>query len=305
MFRSSKLVYPGLDYVNALRPGHVHLHGTFQQLTSRFVRNGLRVTNGVFSDETGNVRVVWFAVNVALLIKRGVVYELRGNYELKRGQFQISNPKFCNLDEGCESFDKITKKEEPEVRVPVQANVWTAPIGGRGLSQDSKWGELRSRVFQRDNYTCAVCGSHTNLTVDHKLALRLGGTNAMSNLQTLCKDCHEDKHYRNFLDRKFDAMDDYGENYEPTIKIKTLSTALKNKTGVQISYTDRDGLHSYRVIHPKDIYKGYRYMGRIVNKKKVYVNAFCELDHADRTFRVSRMKILTKHSLSKNLYTPT
>jgi len=284
-------VYVNLDTVEDLRPGRVHLHGLFRTIDSHFVRNGLRVTDGLFSDNTGSVRVVWFAANVAPLIKNGVVYELRGNFALKNGRFQIMNPKFRDLEEGCGTFEKAKKVEEPET-APTQANVWTAPIGGRGLASDSEWKALRTKVFQKDNYTCRVCGARTNLTVDHKLPLGLGGTNAISNLQTLCKDCHEDKHYRNFLDRKFDAIDDYGKNYEPTVKIKKLSKALKSRTGVRISYTDRDGVHTNRTIHPKDLYKGYRYMGKIVNKNKVYVNAFCELDNADRTFRVSRMKLL-------------
>jgi 5-methylcytosine-specific restriction endonuclease McrA len=37
---------------------------------------------------------------------------------------------------------------------------------------------------------CKYCGATENLTIDHKHPVSLGGTDDLSNLQTLCYDCN-------------------------------------------------------------------------------------------------------------------
>ncbi len=57
--------------------------------------------------------------------------------------------------------------------------------------------EVRKYVFERDQYLCQSCGknqTHSKLTIDHIIALAIGGTNDLSNLQTLCFDCNRRKH---------------------------------------------------------------------------------------------------------------
>ena len=51
----------------------------------------------------------------------------------------------------------------------------------------------KDKVMARDNWTCQRCGTQDDLTIDHKRAVARGGTNAMSNLQTLCEPCNRDK----------------------------------------------------------------------------------------------------------------
>ena len=52
--------------------------------------------------------------------------------------------------------------------------------------------EMQKLVFERDNYTCQMCGSKSNLHVDHiqswaeYVELRF----SMDNCRTLCKSCH-------------------------------------------------------------------------------------------------------------------
>lgn len=56
--------------------------------------------------------------------------------------------------------------------------------------------EVRKYVFNRDNYQCKSCGKtqqETQLTVDHIIALARGGSNDISNLQTLCSRCNQQK----------------------------------------------------------------------------------------------------------------
>ena len=52
---------------------------------------------------------------------------------------------------------------------------------------------VRHRVFERDHYTCSFCGSQEDLTLDHYVALSLGGTHDESNLVTACRSCNSRK----------------------------------------------------------------------------------------------------------------
>jgi 5-methylcytosine-specific restriction endonuclease McrA len=171
--------------------------------------------------------------------------------------------------------------ESDKIATPTHENNWTAPIGSTSLSADSKWRALKMKVIQRDDHACVLCGSKTNLTVDHIKELSLGGTNAMINLRTLCKDCHEQRHNRKFLEYDFDADDNYGENYKISPKVEALNKAMKTGKGIGIKYVDGQGLYSERVIYPIKLYR----------RKYVYVDAYCELDKDDRVFRLSRMRI--------------
>ncbi|KOP23539.1 HNH nuclease [Hapalosiphon sp. MRB220] len=56
--------------------------------------------------------------------------------------------------------------------------------------------EVRKYVHQRDNYQCQSCNQthhDTHLTIDHIIPLARGGTNDISNLQTLCLTCNQQK----------------------------------------------------------------------------------------------------------------
>ena len=65
--------------------------------------------------------------------------------------------------------------------------------------------EVRKFVFERNNYQCQSCNkidlTAKNLQVDHIIALAQGGTNDMSNLQTLCAKCNREKSAK--LDPRF------------------------------------------------------------------------------------------------------
>ncbi|MFN6537593.1 MAG: HNH endonuclease [Nostoc sp. EkiNYC01] len=56
--------------------------------------------------------------------------------------------------------------------------------------------EVKKYVWQRDKYQCRSCGKtapETNLTIDHIIPLARGGQNDISNLQTLCFTCNQQK----------------------------------------------------------------------------------------------------------------
>jgi 5-methylcytosine-specific restriction endonuclease McrA len=64
--------------------------------------------------------------------------------------------------------------------------------------------EVRKYVFERDRYQCQSCGKtqlEAQLTIDHIIPLALGGQNDISNLQTLCWTCNQQK--KHHLDPRF------------------------------------------------------------------------------------------------------
>jgi 5-methylcytosine-specific restriction protein A len=53
---------------------------------------------------------------------------------------------------------------------------------------------LRVRVLVRALYRCEQCHAATgDLRVDHIVPLSKGGSNALTNMQALCEDCHDAK----------------------------------------------------------------------------------------------------------------
>lgn len=64
----------------------------------------------------------------------------------------------------------------------------------------SDWNKRRRKVYKRDNYTCQNCGAkggphgNTKLHAHHVLPKSKGGSDSLSNLKTLCADCHNSAH---------------------------------------------------------------------------------------------------------------
>lgn len=57
------------------------------------------------------------------------------------------------------------------------------------------WEQKRAAVLERDDYTCQGCGQNGGeLHVHHICPLGAGGSNALSNLLTLCDGCHGKVH---------------------------------------------------------------------------------------------------------------
>lgn len=162
-------------------------------------------------------------------------------------------------------------------------NQWDNTIEGTGLSINSSWGDLRTTVFKRDNYTCKACGRKDNLTVDHIVQLSCGGTNNLENLQTLCKYCHEEKDNRKIFNRSFNHDNYYGSHTTSDPKLLIIETAIKNGSKIKISYIDILQKTTYREISPTHFTKEHGI---------AYLVAFCHLRNAKRTFRVSRITII-------------
>jgi 5-methylcytosine-specific restriction enzyme A len=90
--------------------------------------------------------------------------------------YGMTNALYCS---NCGSYNQITPTTKRD------------PIESR----------LRHEVFKRDNYKCLECGKdkkETTLHVDHIIPVSKGGTDELSNLQTLCQACNLAKSDKNW-----------------------------------------------------------------------------------------------------------
>jgi ATP-dependent DNA helicase RecG len=85
--------YSEVTLISQLRPGNVSISGEIKQVSSRYVRRGMHITEAVISDKSGSVKAVWFNQPYrAAALKRDQLYYLSGLYELRRQRFTIMNP---------------------------------------------------------------------------------------------------------------------------------------------------------------------------------------------------------------------
>lgn len=85
--------YSNVLPLNKIRPGVVSIEAKISQVTGRYVRRAMHITEAMASDETGSVRLVWFNQPYrAGAIKAGQSYFISGEYGLHRNRFTINNP---------------------------------------------------------------------------------------------------------------------------------------------------------------------------------------------------------------------
>lgn len=69
-----------------------------------------------------------------------------------------------------------------------------------GYGYPPDWDQRRRRVYKRDNYTCQNCGNQggpygdAELHAHHIVNVASGGSHDLTNLTTLCVDCHTATH---------------------------------------------------------------------------------------------------------------
>src|SRR5690606_18467720 len=73
----------------------------------------------------------------------------------------------------CKSCQMAAKRQKP-----------------KGLKEATKWD-----VWERDDFRCKWCGTRRYLAVDHIIPRSKGGTDRLSNLQTLCRSCNCSKQH--------------------------------------------------------------------------------------------------------------
>ena len=101
----------------------------------------------------------------------------------------------------CKEIEPITKRSDtiPKMLKDIEATFSLQCTQMDGYPPD--WAERRRAVLARDNFECIKCcfprifpTARRKLHVHHIRPLKRGGTNALSNLVTLCNKCHSITH---------------------------------------------------------------------------------------------------------------
>jgi 5-methylcytosine-specific restriction endonuclease McrA len=72
--------------------------------------------------------------------------------------------------------------------------LWNAEATPSRLPAE-EWEFLRKAALERDGYSCGNCGkSNLVLQVHHIIEIQNGGSNRLTNLRTLCNECHALNH---------------------------------------------------------------------------------------------------------------
>jgi len=73
----------------------------------------------------------------------------------------------------------------------------TERLALKRITQWKYWSKIRAAVLKRDNWTCQQCKTKLKkFDIHHIVKQRLGGSDAIDNLMTVCRKCHY------ILDRK-------------------------------------------------------------------------------------------------------
>lgn len=85
--------YSAVTPINRIRPGQVTIKATIKDVSGRYVRRGMHITEAAASDESGSVHIIWFNQPYrATSLKRDQPYYISGKFELSHQRLSISNP---------------------------------------------------------------------------------------------------------------------------------------------------------------------------------------------------------------------
>ncbi len=86
--------YSNVVTINKIKPSQIAvLKGHFKSITGRYVRRGMHITEAIFSDPTGSVKIVWFNQPYReKYIDKSTEYLLAGKFEFNKMRLNIINP---------------------------------------------------------------------------------------------------------------------------------------------------------------------------------------------------------------------
>ena len=100
------------------------------------------------------------------------------------------------LDIEVENVEAICRAMEGKVLNGLRLSGWDRFKGPAQMSRPyaAEWEWLRLQTFERDDYTCAYCGTRGGrLECDHIVPVSRGGGNDLENLTTACFSCNRSK----------------------------------------------------------------------------------------------------------------
>lgn len=159
---------------------------------------------------------------------------------------------------------------------------------------------LRSRVIELDNYTCRLCNITADLRtleVDHILPISLGGSNEISNLQTLCWKCNLNKR-----DKLADNIKDYSDTEDVLKmldKIKEVLEKYKHLSWQEFLIVYKvDPLFRFNRLSLNDLRPLFKRIS-IVNERVKEASSKSSLERDKLIYYVWKNHSLTQEEISK------
>lgn len=138
------------------------------------------------------------------------------------------------MEKYCKSCGRVFKDSDFKL-CPYCGNKLSTRTGRQPIPR-----KLRHQVFQRDGYRCRECGAtnkQTRLHVDHIVPVAKGGTNDLSNLQTLCEACNRAKYTDEWVGGQSGSITHKSKSRVANYKPKPLP--YFNKIGMKALEDDR------------------------------------------------------------------
>lgn len=101
-------------------------------------------------------------------------------------KIKVLRDRVISLEKSLQSIKRNIKKSSEEVDP-----LWK-DISGKEFYNSSAWRRLRYLVLETHDKVCVLCGSNSNLHVDHIVPRSIDPSKALDikNMQILCKDCN-------------------------------------------------------------------------------------------------------------------
>ena len=151
------------------------------------------------------------------------------------------------------------------------------------LTYPPDWDERRRQVEERDGNQCSKCPNRIHLHLHHIKPLSIGGSNKISNLELLCRDCHSELHGGSDFTGEFTQTETAFSK-----RVTNIRYAILNGKRITFNYRKpEESDYHKRTIKPAELINldHQRNTG-----STLCVRGYCELRNEDRTFALKRMK---------------
>jgi N6-L-threonylcarbamoyladenine synthase len=162
----------------------------------------------------------------------------------------------------------------------------------------------RDALFSHDNHECQICHSTKNLQTHHLESRKTGG-NSMSNLITLCKDCHK-KYHNGELDIELKRKD---KSYRDSAFMNTMNARLYDTLVTKYGEDNVHktfGYYTYNTRQEYDIDKSHRNDARVISGNPLALpsmNTYKQKEVRTKNRQLHRMQF-SKGGIRKNWQAP-
>lgn len=100
--------YSKITRIADVEPGKVTIKARCEQISTRTVRRGMRITTATLSDDSGKLQAVWFNQPYRVTqLKQGEKFYFSGEFEFNYNRYQLSNPSAEKVSDTPVQTDRI------------------------------------------------------------------------------------------------------------------------------------------------------------------------------------------------------